>query len=102
VRIQIAGGLVREKDGRRKCESAGNGYALPLAAGDLVRKMIGAGRKLHHVEQIARSFLGLPSRQALQVKRQRHILDAGEAGEKIEELENKTNLVAAQAGQIVV
>ena len=88
--------------GRVKREGAGDGDALPLAAGELVGQVIEAMAELHQFEQLAGALVDVAARQPFEVQRQGDVLDAGQAGEQVEELEDEADLVAAQAGEVVV
>ena len=59
VRVEVAGGLVGEQDGRGEGEGAGDGDALALAAGEFVGEVIEAVAELHEVEQFARAVVDL-------------------------------------------
>src|SRR4051794_35396277 len=84
--VEIAGGFVREQDGRVEGQGARDGNALTLAAGEFVRQMIEAMAELHQLEQFVRAFIDIAARDALQMKGQGYILDARQAGEQVKEL----------------
>src|SRR6266542_815260 len=85
-----------------ECQRAGDGDALALAAGKLIRLVLQAMAKLHQVQQLAGALVYFLAAPAFEMKRQRHVLQAGEAGQQVEELKNKTDLVAPQAREVVV
>ena len=102
LRVQIARRLVGQQDRREHGQRARNRHALTLTAGQLIGKMVDTLAKLHQLQQLARARLDLLSRPAAQVQRQRHVFQARQAGEKIEELENESDLVAPHGSQAIV
>ena len=58
--------------------------------------------ELHEREQLTRCRLDLASRPPAQMQRQPDIFEAGQRRQQVEELEDESNRVSAQAGQFVV
>ena len=102
LRVEIACRLVRQQDRRIHRQRARNGDALALSARQLVRKMVHARGQLHEVEQLARAIVDLLPRPAAQVQRQRHVLDARQARQQIEELKDEAELVPPHRRQPIV
>jgi len=99
-RIQIPGRLIGENQARGGHESAGNGDALHLTAGELMRMA---------VSQIGQADPGQPLQRdrpgagpAGQKQRQLDVFDGGERGQKLERLEDEADLAAPQPGQLSV
>ena len=98
--IQVAGRFVGEDELGACDQRAGDGDALLLAAGQLVRAVVQAllepQRGHEQVEPGAVRFLA--------GQRQRHddVLLGGEHRQQVEALEDEADLVAAQHGQLVV
>ena len=102
VGVEIAGGLVGEEDGRLEGQGAGDGDALALAAGELVGQVVEAVVEADELEQAAGARFDFLAREAFEVEREGHVLDAGERGEEVEELEDEADFVAAEAGEVVI
>src|SRR5882672_2152859 len=102
VRIEISGRLVSEQHGGRERERPGDGHALALAAREFIGRMVQAITKLHHFKESAGPLLDLFARKAFQMEGESDVLDASKAGKEIEELKDEADLVAPEAGQIVV
>src|SRR6185436_3354808 len=102
ARVEVAGRFVGEQDRRIDRQRARDRDALPLAAGELVGQMMQAVFELDQREQLARAFVDLLPRPAAQVQRQPHVLQRAQRRQQVEELEDEADLVAADAGQLVV
>jgi hypothetical protein len=59
VRVEAAGGLVRQKHRRVVGERARDGHALALAAGELRRPIPGATRKADELQELQRAPVAL-------------------------------------------
>src|SRR3546814_12616626 len=78
----------------------GDGDTLLLAAGKLAGKMVQLLAEADHVEQLARTLLGLRLRQLQHGDRRLHaVLQRGHMGEEVEVLEHHADL-AAHAAQM--
>jgi len=95
VRVEVAGGLVGEDDARAVDQSAGNGGALLLAAGELAGPVFGAIGQVHRLEGGQRALSALLARNAAVDHRQLYVLHHVELGQQIEELEHEPDLAVA-------
>ena len=98
--VEVAGRLVGEEDFRAVDKSAGQGNALLLAAGELVRIVAGAVGQADPGEVVEGG--GLRTADPAQLERHEDVLQGGERGEKLEALENETGGGIAQRGQAVL
>ena len=100
--VEIAGRFVGEDDGGLVDQSAGDGHALALSAGEFV------GLVVHAVGQADRSQCGLGALGALfgwnaaVDQRQLHVVQRSGTGQQIEGLEDEADFLVADAGQFVV
>ncbi len=96
--VEVAGRLVGEQDARAAGEGAGDGNALLLAAGKLVRQMPAAVAHADPLECLRRAALALGRRHVAAIsKRQLDVLEDGEIADEVEALEDKTDLAVADA-----
>ena len=102
LRVEIARRLVGEQNGRIHRQGARNRDALSLASRKLVGQMVHSRRQLHQIEQLARAIVDFLPRPAAQVQRQRHVFDARQARQQVEELKDEPQLVPPHGGQPVV
>jgi len=102
LRVEIAGGFVGQDDGRAVHQGAGNGYALPLASGKLVRLVVHA--RFHCPRKSARPWLAryVPSRGCRVNQRQLAVVQRGGAGEQVECLEHESDFFVPNAGKLVI
>ncbi len=101
-RVERAGGLVKQHDGRAHGQGARNGNALLLAAGQLRGEGIGLVRKTHAFQQLHRALARFGTAGALQLQRRQHqVFHHGQMREEIELLEHKADM-AAQCVQVHV
>src|SRR5438105_2103780 len=104
--VQIAGRLVGEQKRRRGRERAGDRDSLLLASGDLVWAMALKAAKVELIHQRADAVLDVAPGQArsgepkwpvvAQAQRQRDVLSSRESRQKIERLEDKADVIAAE------
>jgi len=102
LRVERAGRLVGEHDGRRGDEGPGDRPPLLLAARELVGAM---GRAMGHADRLERrtgSRLTRRRSHAIEGQRQRHVLHQRELGEEVVTLEHEADPPAADRGQCVV
>ena len=92
--VEIAGGLIREEEFRRMHQSASDGNALHLAAGELVRITIAEAIELDPAQTFAGGGAGMGN--ASEQKRQLDIFVDSEGVEELEGLKNETNFITAQ------
>ncbi len=76
VRIEIAGGFVAQQNRRTKHQRAGDGHALALAAGKLVRAMMRAHLESDALQHGQGTLVRLALAHTLQTQRQRDVFDA--------------------------
>src|SRR5215470_14455911 len=88
--IEIAGWLVGEDELRMRRERAGNRHALLLAAGKLTGEMRLAVGKPDLGKRVARLNEGVVLAQ--EFERQRHVLERGHGGYKVERLEDNADI----------
>ena len=100
--IEISRRFIREQNRGIDRQRARNGDALALPARQLVRKMIRPRGQADQLEQLARPIVDFLPWPAAQVERQRHILEAGQARQEVEELKYEAELVAADGRQSIV
>src|SRR5580704_6035728 len=101
-RVEVAGGFVAKQDGRTKNERAGDGHALALASGKLVRAMVRTHFESHSLEHGCGTVVGFLPAHTLQTERKGHIFERAERGEKVESLEDHPKFFPPQAGAPVV
>ena len=97
--VEVAGGLIREQDRRRRHESAGDRDALLLTAGELLRLVVDAVGESDELERRegAGAALGAADPRVEQRK-----LDVGERRhprDQVERLEHEPDLPVAQRGR---
>ena len=100
LRIEIAGGLIGEKDLRPMDESAGQRHALLFAAGKLERVMMEPLGEADLRENIRRLLLAPVLAPKLQ--RHEHILERGERGDELKVLKDEADEPIAQRGARVL
>ena len=100
LRVEVAGRLVGEDDGRFGDQRAGDGDPLLLAAGELggpVRATVLEADRADQLLEPLRVGLAAGDREW-----QHEVLLGGEHWQQVEELEDEAELVAAQLGQVGV
>ena len=93
--VQRAGGLVAQEELRILRQGPGDGHPLLLSAGELGGE-VGQPVLQAHGAQHLRRVQGLPA----DLGRQLHVLQGGEVGDQVVELEDKADVVAAVGGQL--
>lgn len=93
--VERAGWRVAQQDVGALDDGAGNGDALLLAARQLGRKMVTARSQAHHGDGIVDRH-----RFGCDVGDQRDVLEHGQAGDQIVELEDEADMTAAIGGQL--
>ena len=91
VGVEGAGRLIRQHDGRRPDQGAGDGHALLLSAGQLVRLVMGALSHADPLERPAGAAVHLRAARPAVGQRQAHVLKRGEAGQQVEGLEHEAD-----------
>ena len=100
--IQIASGLVGQKQGRPVDERTSDGHALSLTAGQFRRAMIDALGKPHASEQLARPPLSLSGAASVHECGQQHVFKRRALRQKMMILEHKPNRTIAKRCQRTV
>ncbi len=100
--VEVAGGLVREDDGWTVDEGAGDGYALTLAAGELVGLVVHARVEAYVGEGFLGALDALGGGGAVVDEGQLDVVEGGGAGQKVEGLEDEADFLVADAGELVV
>src|SRR5690606_1097115 len=95
LRVEITGRLVREQDGRVRHERPRNRNALPLAARELIRQMIGALAEPHALEVAHRLGAPLCERHSGVDQRLHDVTERAHARQQIEALEYEADLLVA-------
>ena len=99
--VQRAGGFIGQQQPGLSHNGAGNGHALALAAGELVRPMVNPVGKAHGFQRGAGTLAPLLLLHAAVQKRQRHIIQRRQLGQQVEGLEHKADLLVAHLGQLL-
>ena len=95
-------GSSASKDGGVVGHGARNGHALLLPAGKLAGRMARAVAHFHHIQQRAGALGARSAAHAVVHHGQRHVLQRAGAGHQVERLEYKSDLPAADAGELLV
>ena len=99
MRVERAGGFVREHEVPLADQGTGDGHPLLLAAGQLVGEPRAVPVEVH----FGQCGEGEPARLAhtgtVEFQRKRDVLRGGEAGQQVEVLEDVADAAAAQCGQ---
>src|SRR6476619_1491719 len=97
MRIKIAGRLVGEEQPRSVGDAAGDGHALLLASGQLRRTVFGPLAEAKGLQQLPGALLSFSPREPENELRHYHVLKRRELREKVMELIDEADLVAAHA-----
>ena len=97
-RIERAGGLVGQDDLRLAHQRTGDGHALLLASGQLVRQVVLAPFETHERELLAGTGVGLFQAYPGIAQRQLHVLERRELAQQIKALEHEPYLFVADGG----
>ena len=95
--VEIAGGLVREKNRGGLHESAGDANALHLAAGELVRITAGEAIEFDGSDFLERGFADF--RLACELQGQLDVFENSKRVEQLEGLKNEADFIAAEGGE---
>ncbi len=101
VRIEVAGGLIRDNDTRLVDQRPGNGDALLLATGELIGTMIQARGEADSFEQHASTEANVGTTMASDPPGNRNIFERVELREEMVCLEDKADLLGAKARESV-
>ena len=72
--VQRAQGLIQQQQLRLLCQTAGQGHALLLPAGQLVRLAFGQLSQLHELEHLVHPRVDLPTRHAFTLEAKRNVV----------------------------
>ena len=99
-RIEVAGGFVREEQGRVVDQSSGDSHSLLLAARELRRFVVEMFPQTNSLQQLSGPLASFPVGGVLHGIRERHhhIFESTGAGQQIEVLEDEANLLITQHG----
>lgn len=100
--VEIAGRFVGEKEAGISRESAGKSGTLHLSPAELVGVVSAATDEAGKGQSLIDPRTGLTWRITPQEKRKFHILSHGHGGQKIKELKNDTEIVAAITSQFSI
>src|SRR5437867_7125398 len=101
ARVEIAGGLVGEKQARFVNDRPADGHTLHFAAGELVRKMSGSLRKPDALEHFMHTSLDVGVGDMRQRQWEGDVLEDVERRDEIEELKNVADGNAAEQRQLM-
>ena len=100
--VEVAGRLVGEQQARLQNQRPGQRDPLLLAARELAGLVIEAVAEPDDLQHLARLGLGLFARLAMDQARHRGVLQRGEFGQEVMELEDEADAVVAEAGQVLL
>ena len=103
LRIEITGRFIGDQDRRIIGKRARNGCTLLLASGQVCRKLVRLLGNVNFRQQCHGPFTTLPHRMHItEIHRQDDILCDGQCGQKLKELENDADILAAPNGQLLL
>ena len=100
-RVERAGRLVGQQQPAVADHGAGDGHPLTLAAGELVREVVGAVGDAEFLQRARAWSRASRADRAVELERQRDVLDRGQAGEQVEVLEDEADRAAPQPRLVV-
>jgi hypothetical protein len=105
--VEVAGGLVADDEGRVVGEGTGDGSALLLTAAKGTGELVSLIGDAHHVEEVHSALLCFSRSRhsgvsAGEVDGEDNVLEDGEGGEELEELEDDADVGAAPASEFVL
>ena len=98
--VEVAGGLIGKDDRRARRGGAGKRHALLFPARKLRWVMTGTVREPDSGEFLKRACIGIG--RARKFQRCRDILQRGHRGDEVKGLKDNTEIVTAQAGQLIL
>ena len=102
LRVEIAGRLVREQDGRIVDERPRNRHPLPLSPGELVRPVGHPVVELDQVQRGRRRKFAAGRRHTGVDQGQLHVVKRRRPGQQVEGLKDETDLLVPDERQLVV
>jgi hypothetical protein len=100
VAVERRGGLVGEQERRSVRQRPGDGDALLLSAGELLRVVVHAVREAEIAEQLARACIRRPPDLIVELERQEHVLPRGEEGDQVGLLEHEADAGAPHRREV--
>src|SRR5690606_2697719 len=101
-RVEVARGLIGEEDGGAVDEGAGDGDALALPAGELVRLVVHPVSEADAHERLGGALAALALALPGVDQRELDVLEAVDARQQVERLEDEPDLAVAHRGEVVV
>ncbi len=98
--VQIAGGLVGEDEGRLHDQGARQGDALLLAPGELARAVLEPVAESDLLEELLRLLLQGRAAHASDEAGHHDVLEGGELGEQVMELEDEADALVAECREL--
>lgn len=98
--VERAGRFVGEDHGGLVHQCTGNGNALFLTTREFVRLVRGAISKSHKLQQLLGALTGLSPTLTGDEGRNHHVLDSGELGQQLMELEDEADATVAEVAQL--
>lgn len=102
LRVEVTGRLIGEDELRTEDHSTGDGHALLLTAGELVREVLGTMTDVHALHHLLHFLLALSLGYAEIGKRQFYVLLHVELVDEVETLEHETDLSFADGRALVL
>ena len=102
LRVEVAGGLVGEQDLGAVHDRARDGDALALSARELIGAVVLAPAQTDRGERLVDAAAPLDAPDAAEEERQLDVPRRGQARHQMEELEDEADLLAADAGELLV
>ena len=100
--VEVAGGLVGQHQARVLGQGAGDGDALLLAARELVGKNIAPVGQADALQQVEGAGGDVASTRPASSAGQADVLEHGEGGDQVEELEDEAEVVAPEQGALAL
>ena len=99
-RVEVSRRFVREEKRRLHHCGTGEGDPLALATGELIGAVSGAIAQIDSLERFEGALAPLRRRDAGEHHRELDVLERGEAGDEMEELEHETDVTLAELGEL--
>jgi hypothetical protein len=100
--VEIAGGFVGQHDRWGINQSAGDGHALALPAGEFAGLVVHAAAELDGLQRLLGALDALGRRRAIVDHGQFHIVQGRGARKEVKGLEDEPDLLVADGGKLVV
>ena len=100
--VECAGRLIGEEQAGAGDEGSGDGDALLLSAGHLIRQVIPPGEQSHAIKVLLGELHPLAGADTLVVEREGDILQRSLEGDEVEGLEDKSDLMPPELRSFVL